>query len=208
MSNRSLLLLLLLTVTNCIRRPVSTAVPSEIGQASYVDLQPGWRLRAIVPLWKSAASGSQAGEVVASSSLDHSMTVRASTDFAGYETQYYALRRNHGGVRIRFDSATATRNGGAFTEEHPTIELFRLPSNARYVRLVYLLRESQSDHNMAVVGANSRELLAAQTRLIEADAAACRVSPDSSCSWIPAGIAVRPERSQRVLGVIEWVPAP
>ena len=64
------------------------------------------------------------------------------TDFLGYETAYYAVRARGRGVRIEFSGAEMSQDGKTTLQPKPVAHLFQLPRNARYVRLIYLLRTS------------------------------------------------------------------
>ncbi len=85
--------------------------------------------------------------------------------------------------------------------------LFELPENARYVRLLYVLRISHADHDMAVLATDKRETLDGFTREVQTNPSnACKIEPGTFCAWIPAGIAVRPEARETVDGVEQWTP--
>ena len=181
---------------------VKTGLPS----LDYVDLQPGWRLRVVTPLPKSG------GYRVADETQQVSgstMTLSAGKDFIGYETSYYAVQpRGRTGVRIRFTSAESVRDGKAGMEQRPAVPLFQLPGNVRYVRLLFLVRVSQADHNMAVLAARDEMAMDEVTRQVQADpAGGCRAHKSSVCQWIPAGIAVRAEKLKEAELPAVWVPA-
>jgi hypothetical protein len=76
------------------------------------------------------------------------------------------------------------------------------------LRLLYLQRASEADHNMAALGADRKDRLEALTRRVQTDPTAClgNVQPEV-CLWIPVGIAVRPEMVNMVDGTKEWTPA-
>ncbi len=200
-------LLLFFLMIGCGPRNIPISVSSPSGNLpSYIDLQPGWRLSAIVPITKSGTFGSVGASVVSSDSATQTVTVAAKSDFLGYETQYYRVEKRGRGVRIRFNSATSTKNGQTVARNEPIIDLFRLPPHDRYVRLVYLLRASRADHNMAVIAASQIAKLESITDSIQRAPTACVSSPQGFCSWIPAGIAVRPEMQQVSGNASEWVP--
>ena len=137
------------------------------------------------------------------------MTLSVGTDFLGYETAFYSVRARSGaGVRVEFNSAEVTKEGQTTLQPRPVAHLFRLPRGARFVRLIYLVRMSAADHDMAVATASdtdSLELLT--TRLLAGPAEACKSEGRSSCSWIPQGIAVVPEVRRTVDGLWQWTPA-
>lgn len=197
--------LLFLSMMACGPRNTPVSLPS--GELpGYVDLQAGWRLRVIVPITKSGGVGSLAASVASADNTNQTVTVKTGSDFLGYETQYYSVRKQGRGVRIRFDSATSTENGQTVARNEPAIDLFRLPPREKYVRLVYLRRASRADHNMAVIAANQIGKLESITGSIQRTPAACISSPQGFCSWIPAGIAVRPEMQQASNRLSDWVP--
>jgi len=125
----------------------------------------------------------------------NTVTLSTGGDFLGYEIAYYDVEEREGGrVRIAFRSAEIVQ--GEVTEAQPQsiAPLFRLPSAAKLVRLIYLIRVSQSDHDMAVVAAGDIDALNALTLRVQSDpAGACHDEPATFCSWVPQGIAVRAE---------------
>ncbi len=127
----------------------------------------------------------------------------------GYETAYYAVTPGRSGaLRVEFISAEITKDGETVKERHPYPWRLRLPARASFVRLVYLRRVSQADHDMAVVAAADRLTLDALTRQVQTEpTSACRAGVNSFCTWVPAGIAVRPERRGSPTDPESWVPA-
>ena len=172
----------------------------------YVDLQPGWRLRVVTP-W--LASGGYRLQLSDQQTSGNTVTLTGGEDLIGYETAYYAVMPGErGGVRIEFGSAELTKDGETSLEPHPQPWRLHLPANARFVRLVYLTRLSQADHDMAVVAADDREVLDTLTREVQANpSSACGSDDRRSCSWVPAGIAVRPEMRRAGADAEGWGPA-
>jgi hypothetical protein len=123
---------------------------------------------------------------------------------------HYAVEGKKGGrVRVEFSSADVTRDGKTESQLQPIAPLFQLARRPNYLRLIYLIRVSQADHNMAVAAASRLDALDAITRAVEANPAdGCKVHRDASCWWIPDGIAVRPEALKTVNGIEKWVDAP
>lgn len=148
-------------LTGCASRTTRVSIPSSENarlQSSYIDLQPGWRLRVVTPLTKSEIyevapdEGKREGGMI---------TLAAGGDFLGYETSFYTVRpQGRKGVRIQFASGEQTKNGITSVEAHRQLQLFDLPRGDKYVRLLYLARVSRRDHNMAVIAARRRQLLA------------------------------------------------
>jgi hypothetical protein len=184
-------------------KPVVPAPAPQPG--TYIDLQPDWRVRVVIPILKS---GGYVLRELATQTDGKTVTVDTGGDFLGYEIAYYAVRRRRGGgVRIEFASAEGTRNGLTASETKSIAPLFQLPRSARYVRLIYLIRVSQVDHDMAVVAARDIGSLNALTLRVQANPGeSCRDGRDEFCSWVPQGIAVRHEVGRIVEGVTTWTP--
>jgi len=187
-------LLLPVLFASCATKAVRTPVPPAFDlNSTYIDLQPGWTLRVITPILKSgkyeldtAGEPDQAGGI----------TTVAGDNFMGYEVARYVIvphRRN--GVRIVFRDARLVKGDQTTTQAQPRVPLFQFPRTDKYVRLLYMERASGSDHDMAVLAAKSIDRLSKLTNAVRTDPKeACRSSNDGFCSWIPAGIAVRPEK--------------
>lgn len=194
-------------LTGCIWRPLQLPAKPEPAAApeEYIDLRDGWRVRVVTPILKS---GGYRFQTDVQEVAGNTITISAGTDFIGYETAYYAVRaRSEGGVAIEFGSAEVTKEGKTTPQARPVASLFELPESAKYVRLLYVLRISHADHDMAVVATDKPETLDAFTRDVQAKPAdACKVERGTFCAWIPAGIAVRPEAREIVRGVEEWNP--
>jgi hypothetical protein len=182
----------------------ASAVPKATRGIDYIDLQSGWRLRVTTPLLKSGEYRLRLSEKQVD---ENAVTLSAGEDFEGYETAFYAVEpRKGGGVRIGFVSAEVTKEGKSVHQPRPKAPLFRLPSGTRLVRLIYLTRVSQFDHDMAVVAAGEMGILEELTQEVQIHQDACKSDDASFCSWIPAGIAVRPEMQTKVGTVQQWVP--
>jgi len=118
-----------------------------------------------------------------------SVDLVAGSDFIGYESSYYVVRlRKEGEISVDFRAAQMHKDGKTVRQAQPRVPLFSLPPGTRYVRLMYLLRLSDADHDMAVVSASGAKELEARTEAVRKDPAHGCVAPN--CSWVPAGIAV------------------
>ena len=210
---RCALPLLLIALASCTKHRLS--IPSAVanndkGEFSYLDLEPGWRLRAIVPLTKS-------GTFLPMTRLDQAhegterpgtITLSAGSDFAGYETQFYAVEPRRRGVHVAFVAATATKSGKSEPRSEPAVDLFEYPGKDRYLRLVFLQRASRTDHNMAVIAGAQHAALEELTERVQENPEACLREREAVCWWIPAGIALRAEKPKSdQSGNVEWVPA-
>jgi hypothetical protein len=181
------------------RAPAAAVQP--IGP-TYIDLEPGWRLRVVTPILKSGGYRLKlAGQTVDGNTI----ALSAGDDFLGYEVAYYAVKARNG---VEFVSAETTRDGHTTPQPQPVAHLFELPRGVRHVRLIYLVRISQADHDMAVAAAKDMPALDALTRRVETNPAdSCRDGQGTFCAWIPAGIAVVPQFQKTIDGAVEWVPA-
>jgi len=198
---------------------VPAPAPVRPSSWNWIDLEPGWRIRVVTPIQKSgsfivkfspgAGSPSEpAAQVREMSDQELDIAVTASQDLLGYEMSYYSVSAHRrGGVVIAFESATATIDGVSSPRSQPVQLLFQLPSWTRSVRLLHLLRKSSTDHNAAILAVRDVSELERLTALVEADPSACRDYRDSTCQWIPSGIAARPERRVLDQGAEQWVPA-
>ena len=72
------------------------------------------------------------------------------------------------------------------------------------MRLLFLTRSSDRDHDQAILSGSSAEQLELITNLVQSNPVeACKAHSGTSCVWVPAGVAVRPEKKRGR----EWVPA-
>lgn len=167
-------------------KPQSTNLPpAQPASLDYVDLQPRWRLEVITPVLKSG--GFQLHTTIMPSEQG-TLNVAAGPDFMGYESSYYDVRRRDEGITIQFRSAQLHKDGKVVRQSQPRIELFHVPEGTRFVRLMYLLRLSSADHDMAIVSGKTTGELEVLTNAVRADPVHGCGAP--SCFWIPAGIAV------------------
>ena len=168
----------------------------------YIDLQAGWRLRVVTPLGKAGDYRLTFKEKETSGN----MVTMATDDFKGYEVAYYAVEsRSGGGVKIRFLSAELIQAGKSAPLSQSVLPLFVLPRRSRFVRLVYLTRAGDIDHQMAVIASQRPGDADALTRAVQANPKeGCDKRGDHHCAWIPLGVAVRPELERAADGV--WIP--
>jgi hypothetical protein len=117
-------------------------------------------------------------------------------DLIGYITSKYAATGKNGMVRLKFLTAQQTKYGQTLPLAAPPALPFELPRTPEHVRLVYLVRSSQADHNMAIMAARSLNTLDAFTSRLQKDPQTCKATSDTFCSWVPSGIAVRPESAE------------
>src|ERR1039458_2046011 len=178
-SIRTLCLALASVLTGCAARnaraPASAVQP--IGP-SYIDLEPGWRLRVaaggrprlVTPIRNAGGYRLKpTGQTVSGGTV----TLSVGDDFLGYEVAYYAVKARNG---VEFVSAETTRDGRTTPQPQPVAHLFQLPHGVRHVRLIYLVRVSQADHDMAVAAAKDMDAVEALTRRVEANPVdACQI---------------------------------
>jgi hypothetical protein len=165
----------------------------------FLDLQPGWRLRTVTPIPKSG--GFRLPEP--SAPQGSAITVDAQGEFLGMETAFYEVGRD---MRITLASVEAAIDGKTELRTKPLATLVGLPEDARHLRLVYLTRSSEADHDMAIAAGRTPGELNELTRGIQADpGSACKST--AYCAWIPAGIAVVAHAKVNVDGEEKWVAA-
>ena len=195
-----------LSLSGCVHR-TATLGPARAASArddsSFLDLKPGYRLRVITPITKSGRFTVSTSSEAVPAKQGEPIVLKASEDFLGYETAYYDVVAAQAGIRIQFTSATRSIAGTESPRSTPIAQLFNIPRGLPNVRLVYLTRQSNSDHDMAVLAADSILRLGALTDHVRQNPAACGASRKQHCSWVPAGIAVRPEFRSK-LG--DWQP--
>jgi hypothetical protein len=181
----------LLTTAGCSRRnvvtPTAPVAPGMAKSDDYIDLEPDWKLRIVVPLLKS---GGFLPKLTAEPDGSYS-----AADLIGYEVSYYTVKdKGNTSVRLQFVSAEATRDDKTVPEKHAPTLPFSLPRRAGHIRLVYLVRVSQADHNMAIVASKRPDDLNAFTKRLKENPDICNEKTNVFCSWVPAGVAVRPEK--------------
>ncbi len=160
----------------------ATAPKPTVG--TFIDLEPGWRLRVITPL---VAGGGYVVKTASAEERGNSIALKTGRDFLGYETAYYDVRP---GLSVRFTNAQVTRKGKSTPQPQPAHPLFRMGRGMRHMRLVFLERGSATTHDMAVLTAKTLANLDELTvRLQSSPSNGCQ----RGCEWVPAGIAVRPE---------------
>ena len=197
----------LILLTGCASRTARMATtPAGSANNDYLDIQDGWRLTVVTPILKSGGYVLKTPDKPPSS---NGFTL-AGTDFVGYEVAHYEVKGQRGGrVRVEFNSAEVTKEGKTQPQPQSIAPLFQVARRANYLRLIYLIRISQADHNMAVVAARKIDALDSLTRQVQTNPSdGCKVDQRASCTWIPEGIAVRAEVLKTVGGVEKWVDAP
>lgn len=172
---------------------------------SYVDLEPGWRVRVVTPILKSGKFKIQTEQVHAG---EETGALTVGSDFVGYEIDYYDVvsAQNGSGVAVRFGSAKVISNSKSSKQSQPRVPLFDLPENVRHVRLLFLTRVSQTEHDQAILGSSSLADMDVLRQKVEASPAEnCRIQPEGICAWVPGGIAVQPEKKTNSGGKA-WIP--
>jgi hypothetical protein len=152
----------------CSRRKVHISHAGSIVTTdnSYTDLERGSRLSILVPLIKS---GGTRPTLSAQQNEGTTITLSAA-DLTGYEVAYYAITGGrNGAVRLKFTSAEITKDGKTVPEANPPTLPFALPEGTEHIRLVYLVRASQADHNMAIVASKRLETLNTFTAQLKRD---------------------------------------
>jgi len=173
---------------------------------SYVDLQPGWRIKVVAPILSSGGFKVRTEEVHNS---DGTVSLRTEKGFQGYETDYYHVSSPEDGrPTVTFDTAEFVgTNGKKARKPKPVFPLFEFTGNIKYVRLLFLTRVAENEHDGAVLASSSLADLDTLTSLVESNPSTnCKAQPDGLCSWIPEGIAVQPEKRDPQ-NPKAWIPA-
>ena len=107
----------------------------------------------------------------------------------GYEAATYSLKpKTGGGVDAQLTSVETNKAGVVAKALKPRVPLFQFPRQARYIRFLYLLRVSNADHNMAILGSNEVDQLNGLTKQVQSDpAAGCRNLRRAYCMLGAAG---------------------
>ena len=177
----------------CSHRTVRAIKPVNVlpDDNSYLDLKPGGTLRVLVPLKKATGTPPSVIEATV-----EGKTISGSIpDFAGYEVSYYAIKSARGLLKLKFQSAEITRHGKTVPAQATPELPFKLPRGRAHIRLIYLIRASHADHNMAIVAAKHLAVLNAFTKQVKANPTVCGQDQKVFCTWVPSGVAVRPEGS-------------
>jgi hypothetical protein len=165
------------------------AAPTQTDN-SYFDLAPGWRLRIVVPLLKPGAEQA----VQLAGQAEGNTIVLSAPNLEGYQVSYYSVERSGDGrVRLKFAAAETNRDGKTIPEPSAPVLPFPLPAKAGHIRLIYLIRESKSDHNMAIAISKRLNALNSFTERFQRNQGVCGENGEVSCVWVPTQIAVRPE---------------
>ncbi len=178
----------LLSGTACMHTSkVAVAPPPD---NSYFDLAPGGRVRIVVPLLKAGATSVTTEPV----RITGNTIVLSASNLLGYEVSSYRIEPRRGGqVKLRFIEAQSTKGGTTITEVNPPHLPFDLPEKPTHIRLIYSIRNSHADHNMAIAASKNLTTLMSFTKLLQEDPSACGTNRQVTCFWVPAGVAVRPE---------------
>ncbi len=154
-----------------------------------MDLTPDCRLRVLLPLVRDGSSGVAANCVQGNGNT----MVCSAPNLIGYQMSYYSVDpAGSGRVRLRFTSAETTIDGKQESGSSEVRLPLAPPTGAAHIRLIYLIRVSQSDHNMAIIWAKNTEALNAFTDRLNSDPTVCGRG-EISCTWVPEGIVLRPE---------------
>jgi len=181
-------LLAMLCVTLSCRQTTTPATPTAPSSNDYLELMGGHSLDITVPYLSSGAY-----TVTADSVNEEGGRVNVFSAHAiGFQVSRYSIEGHADGkVRLTFRSAETTIDGKSKFEKQKPALPFALPRGSNYARLIYFVRSSRSDHNMAIVAAKGlADVNAFTTRLI-AEPGVCGKADQVFCVWVPLGIALR-----------------
>lgn len=209
-------------ITACAPREVHVPPQPAPAHSMYsIDLQPGWRVRVVTPVIKSdghfvgelpdfrSTESEGSGQASGQTTNEATITLRAGKNFIGYEVSLYAVKpRQAGGVQVVFRNAVMHQGGKETARSHPIVPLFRLPRNDAFIRVLHLAWGMHGTHEAALLATRQRGLLDEVTKQVQSHIDACRNTADIYCFWIPAGMAVIPERREGAGTNGQWAPAP
>jgi hypothetical protein len=190
-----------LMLTGCAKKalaPLVAAVPPPapvkypVISPDFVDLLPEWGIREVTPIFPYA------GFVARGLAQQEGTTITlAGSDIEGYEIALYRLKpQDNDFVDMEIESVETTKGDQVTKEEMPRAPLFQYPGRVRYIRLLYLVRVSESDHNMAILASDDVDQLNALTKRAQADPDnGCKNELRAYCTWVPQGIAVQVQRT-------------
>lgn len=181
---------LLVMAVGCSRPTVSVPASPQAARLnrSYIDLEPGMSVQIIVPLTKSGD-----GRVSFVAETNGNTISGIAKDLIGYSTSNYTVTGKPDRARLQFISRQESRNGKTSEVGDPAQLPFRLPEKPAHIRLVFLVRVSESDHNMAILASKRLDALDTFTKRLMGDPETCKSEGEVSCSWVPTGVAVRAE---------------
>ncbi len=157
---------------------------------SFLDLKAGGRLKVVVPVFNSGHDQiTSTFEQTKAAPLCSQRRISPAINLP--TTPSWEIRTGSS------DSGSNRPNPRKTGRQLPTGESARTSVRAsrkrQHVRLLYLVRQSGSDHNMAIVASKHLAPLNSFTQRVKSDPNLCRSDGEIFCSWVPAGIAVRAE---------------
>jgi len=181
-----LLAVLICLIPGCRQKSVPAAVPAPADNG-WQDLVAPGRLAVTVPILRSGGYLIQAATATEGTTL-------SGADLIGFQVSRYTVSgKADGRVRLKFESVEITKDGKKTVETQAPQLPFSMPAGYRHIRLIYFVRSSHADHNMAIAAAVNRADLNEFTGRMTADPSACEISSAVSCVWVPLGVAVRVE---------------
>jgi hypothetical protein len=185
-------------VTGCVRKPLHPPVAQEDWPPDFLDLEAGWRLKVTTPL---LSTGKYQIQAIEEQSSGNTITLSTGDQSIAYEVAFYRVQSQGGGVRLETISAEMFKDGQALKEPAPRGWHPQLPANPVLMRLVYLRRLSEHDHDMAFIAAHDKSELDTLTRRVQIEHECT-----AGCLWIPAGVAVVAERQLNAETGSAWEP--
>jgi hypothetical protein len=185
----------ILPLTACLHRQ-APSTPSDLRNSSaergYVDLQPEWNVRVVYPRLRSG--GYVLPSIQQTGVAGNTIETQVDRDFLGYEQDFYKVEsRPNETLAVRFTHARVWENNRTHRQSQPQLTLFSNTQDSKFIRLVYLVRESAADHDMAIISCTSPENLEQLTQAVILRAQ-CQSAGTTLCTWVPKGVAVDPEK--------------
>ena len=126
-------------------------------QGGYVDLVAGSRLKVVSPILRDPTQRDNFIVESPTGSGDRSLAVvvKPTSNFLGYETVWYKMEPQPGGIGERFAFVSGESRIGeqVDTEARPRTNYFVFAPDDAFFRLFFLTRISKADHDIAILGA-------------------------------------------------------
>jgi hypothetical protein len=163
--------------------------------SGFIDLAPGQRLKTVspIPFGRPIETESVAGS-------GNSLSLVMKSNLLGYQVAWWSVERNGQAMELKFVSAESHIGSAVTAPDHPDFRP-NAGRDAAYIRLFYLTRVSQADHNVVLLFARTRQELERLTGAVTA-------CPEGSCQAVPGEVAVSVYTRITAQGTLLDVPAP
>jgi hypothetical protein len=195
--------------------PMDTAAATRllypgVISGGYVELGPWSRLEVHSPILREGTPV-DAPVIDAMKVTGHGYNIDVDSSLApsviGFETAWYGVERNAGGIGYHFAPLSAERNiqGAVAHAPAPAVNYFQFPAEARFFRLFH--KSEDNDVLAFVIAGSAPEDLERRTKAVGNGAATCAAA-SGMCLALPRRVGVNPFVAVRVNGREVRVPVP